>query len=1083
MTTAYDDTAFRSQYEQLMLATQQQLHAPLKQQHIADEEKQQPSLPPHLAFTLSSPTSASFSSPLSSSQSLLSQSAPDGLSSVSCCSSSLLLPHLTSLASSFATHQQHVNTTLQALQAAVAEERREREVEAKRSKREEVNFRRRLQDRLDELRDDCNDRISQFDQQSTPQHPLPPHAIPQSALPAASANAYESLSRELDSLRQQLQTVRADLAALVARSNQQPQSELSTLMRRVEGLEELTALHTATIQQQSDHYTAYRTQELREKEEHRFYADDNRRRDREERDGRERVMRSDMEAELRRLVERMDQRDELDRSREAEREKDRQRHEQDHHEHQAVTAAAAAKDRLRQQERDEQQEKETADRRRREDEQRTAAAADRERQKRLQAEAKAEAEFAALRREQEEIDRQHERAKQEKLRQQEAERQRLDMERQKREQERKSEQEKLQAEEQQKRTEADEVERHRREQEQQLVKERTLAEQQQQQQQQLAAQVTAPVAVAVVSSTTSVPYNLFLRLWNLPLSASGNNNPIAALFLPSTNATSTPPTAATASDEWQYSSQTEWMKDEPHPVFEQALLWDYDGSVQNVKVSVYDVVDENVRDEDRLGSAVIPVHLLMAAASSTSAVARPPSSPQPPADAPVNGLTFRLVHEDAVRQARLGDVILMVECEADQPATPQPQQPANRSDMLLVRLSTIALPLRADGSVPSPIAAAFLESAANGEMAYVDQTEWLKHTKAAAFEQSMELPVGTVEAERVVRLSVYDVDSEEVRDEDRLGHVELTVDELRLLAGGVGREMQLAHEEAVKESRLKASGSRVRVSVETAAEDEVDFDVEERKAGRQTAPPPPDAAGQDEDEVDREVVEEESEEEEEESGKEEEDEQEVDDERQTDDDDVELVVEAANNGHISNSTTNHTEDSSDTSKQLDDTNPSAHTEGNRLVDVAAISQLPPSEQTQTGSSDELKKTVQPVREQEPDEVYSDFGDSSSDDDDDDDEPHLQHDKPLDTHHQPTDTKHGLPLMPQLASELVDEDGPQPNSDETAEAANGQQHREVARHSQVNESNNISGHGSEIEEDIDVEVEFGADEDASHFDLL
>ena len=1147
MTTSYDDTAFRSQYEQLVAATQQQLHAPLKQ-HVNEEKQQptdnnssthhnnlQPSIPSHLAFTLSSPTSASIPSPLSSTHSMLSQSAPDVLlPSVSCCSSSLLLPHLTSLATSFASHQQHVHTTLLALQAAVAEERREREAEAKRGKRDEVSFRRRLQDRLDELRDDCTDRLNQLQQQQiAPARTLPSPttltpqtaSIPYKAQPSASPVAYDSLSRELDSLRQQLHTLRTDLAALVARSSQ-PQSgqsvaELSALVQRVEGLEGLTALHTATIQQQSDHYTAYRTQDVREKEDRRREADEARRRDRDEREERERTIRAAVEAELRRLTERMDKRDALDRAYEAERERDRQRQEQGHREQQAAMAAAA-EDSRRRQERDEQHASEAVERRHRDDEQRRAAADERERQKRLQAEAKAEAEMEALRREREEIDRHEERARQEKQRQQEAERQRVETERQKRELDRKAEQDRLQAEEQ--RRQQQEAERHRREQEEKLAHERAQPESQKlpaaADPQHPSVTTSSSTAVAV-ASTTSVPYIVFVRLWNLPLSAAGTNNPIAALFLPSTTAGTTATTTTTSSlvsnDGWQYCSQTEWMKDDKHPTFEQALLWDYDGTVEHVKVSVYDVVDENVRDEDRLGSAIIPAHLLLAAASSspTAAVVRSPSSPVPPADAPMNGLTFRLVHEDAAKQAMLGDVILMVECEADQPATPPPQPPAAAAAMLLVRLATVALPIRASGALPSPIAAAFVESA-NGELVYVDQTEWLKRVRAASFEQSMEVEVDqhTAENERtVVRLSVYDVDSEEVRDEDRLGHVQLTVGELRALAAGGGereRQMELVHEEAVKQRRLKASGSRVRVSVEVLADDELHFEVEERRAGRRAAPATRVAEEENEEEEEEGEVEEaeeeeeekeesdeveESEDEEEEQQKEEEEEKEAEAELQTDDDDVELLVEMTDDHDHSAEGSGHNHHhtiSQQSIKPIDAAHSSAHAHKHETESAAAVgagdsSRLQRSEHEQSGGTiGHAESAVEDRREDvEVEEQYSDFGESSSEEDDEEDEPQLQQDKQ--PAHQSSDSEHKMPLMPQLASELSDNDSDQPHSrdeqrhqsGEQAKAVEALQQHDIPASSRSNESSNEES--SEIEEDI--EMEFGVDDDASHFDLL
>ena len=1086
MTTAYEDNAFRSQYEQLMDATQQQLHAPLKQ-HIVEEQKEQetvntsmarPHLAPHLAFTLSSPTSASLPSPLSSTHSVLSQSAPNALSSVSCCSSSSLLPHLSSLASSFASHQQHVNGTLLALQAAVAEERREREAEAKRGKREEVIFRRRLQDRLDEVRDESNDKLHQLHEQAAAHRP-PPTATPQtntSVQPpqsTVSPAAYDSLSRELDSLRQQLHALRSDLATLAARTSQPqpPAADVSLLVQRVEKLEALTALHTATIQQQSDHYTTYRTQEAREKADRRREVEDRRRRDREESEERDRAMRSGFEAELRRLVERLDKRDVLDNNHEVEQDRDRQRQEQNRNEQ--PTSAAAADDRRKQLERDE--------------EQRRTVAEERERQKRLQAEAKAEAELAALRREQEEIDRQQERARQEKLRQQqEAERQRLETERQKRELERKTEQERLHAEEQSRQRINEEAEQHRREAEQKLAEDQ---KRQAEQHHVLAPHPATSSADAAVPSATSVPYNVFVRLWNLPLSPAGTNNPIAALFLPSAAAASAP-ASATSSDGWQYCSQTEWMKDDRHPVFEQALLWDYDSTVQSVKVSVYDVVDENVRDEDRLGSAVIPAHLLLAASSTASGVVRPSSSPVPPADAPVNGLTFRLVHEDEAKQARLGDVILMVECEADQPATPQPPQPAAASTMLLVRLATIALPSRANGALPSPIAAAFFESA-DGEMVYVDQTEWLKRTSGAEFAQSMELPVGDDEVQRRVRLSVYDVDSEEVRDEDRLGHVQLTIGELRSLAtAGSSREMELSHEEGGKEGRLRESGSRVRVTVEVLAEEELEFEVEERKAGRRAAPPAH-AGGEKDDEADAEKETEEDEESSEEEVEREEDEAEeveveVEDGQQTDDDDdVELVVEA-----------HHERTNSTTVQQADSVNADEETESAEVAGSAGSTQHQQSEeQKEGGSGQEVNREAANEAAQEVEEVYSDFAESSSEDeeqdqDEDEEEPQLHRDDQPDTHPSGGDG-HKLPLMPQLASELSDEDVEQSpsitttqqqhHSEQPNKAVDGQQqqHNDSAVHRKADESGSETG--SEIEEDINME--FAADDDDSHFDLL
>ena len=162
----------------------------------------------------------------------------------------------------------------------------------------------------------------------------------------------------------------------------------------------------------------------------------------------------------------------------------------------------------------------------------------------------------------------------------------------------------------------------------------------------------SPPASALSSSPPPLPYNLFIRLWHLPSSPGASPNPIAALFLPS------PPAAdgdtrggsegdAGAEVEWRYASQTEWLQSAPSPVFQQALLWDYEPWQRELRLSVYDVLQETVRDEDRLGSVVVPTTQLIAAAAAGTP------------------LTLPLRHEDEGRQSRIRDVLLMIECEQD----------------------------------------------------------------------------------------------------------------------------------------------------------------------------------------------------------------------------------------------------------------------------------------------------------------------------------------------------------------------------------------------------------------------------------
>ena len=343
-----------------------------------------------------------------------------------------------------------------------------------------------------------------------------------------------------------------------------------------------------------------------------------------------------------------------------------------------------------------------------------------------------------------------------------------------------------------------------------------------------AAPSISAATAAPSSPSASIPYNLFIRLWNLPPHrAQQSNNPIAALFVPSPSPSATD-SAVTA--EFAYVSQTEWLRSSSSPVFQQALLWDWEDGQQFVKVSVYDVEEENVRDEDRVGSALIPTAALRAAARPS------PSSAQ---DGPPNALTFHLSHEEPAKQALLHSTLLMVECEVDtstDATTPRSMQPATvdstSSSPALPLLSLVVSCTRLPQSVrPSnPICALFVQGEGE-EWLYTEQTEWLKATSSPSFAQPLSVEDPEDGQQRAVRLSVYDVDSEEVRDEDRVGSCTLTLQQLRQQANTQEPlKLPLLHEEPAKMERLKAVHSTVTLLVSRVRDD-----VDGVEAGRDDA--------------------------------------------------------------------------------------------------------------------------------------------------------------------------------------------------------------------------------------------------------
>ena len=331
--------------------------------------------------------------------------------------------------------------------------------------------------------------------------------------------------------------------------------------------------------------------------------------------------------------------------------------------------------------------------------------------------------------------------------------------------------------------------------------------------------------MATSAPTSSIPYNLFVRLWNLPVDVEGRNHPIAALFVPSAPSPPSFSSLSPSSPSFTYVSQTDWMRDSVDPVFQQALLWDWCEGQEWLKLSVYDVESENVRDEDRLGSVVIPTAALRAAARDESAAAAALAAaagaelaplPSSAVGCPPSGLTFALRHEDAAKQALLSSVVLMVECEADA-STPRPPAPyaAPLRPALSLLVSCTGLPCRPP-SLPNPIAAVFLQVESDGSWVYGGQSEWLRGESTPVFEQGMAVDDDEKDEEgmRRVRVSLYDVDTEEVRDEDRVGSVTLSMQQLRrALESGEEVELELEHEDAQQTERLRDSHCRILLQV------------------------------------------------------------------------------------------------------------------------------------------------------------------------------------------------------------------------------------------------------------------------------
>ena len=351
-----------------------------------------------------------------------------------------------------------------------------------------------------------------------------------------------------------------------------------------------------------------------------------------------------------------------------------------------------------------------------------------------------------------------------------------------------------------------------------------------------AVQSASPSLAATTSaSSSSTPYNLFIRLWNLPVDADGHNHPIAALFAPSAPSSTSSPSSSPSppsSSSFNYVSQTDWQHDAVHPVFEQALLWDWSEGQDWLKLCVYDVESENVRDEDRLGSVLVPTAALRAAAQGDAAAAAALAASAgadvallPPAGAgnPPSGLCFTLHHEDASKQALLSSVVLMVECEADV-STPRPPAPsaAPLRPALSLLVACTRLPC-VPPAVPNPICAVFLQADSDGSWLYGGQSEWLKAEAAPVFEQGMSVEDdgGDEEGTRKVRLSVYDVETEEVRDEDRVGSVTLSMQQLRrAMESGEELRLQLQHEHAQQQEQLSAAHCQLLLQVVKAEEGE-----------------------------------------------------------------------------------------------------------------------------------------------------------------------------------------------------------------------------------------------------------------------
>jgi hypothetical protein len=160
-----------------------------------------------------------------------------------------------------------------------------------------------------------------------------------------------------------------------------------------------------------------------------------------------------------------------------------------------------------------------------------------------------------------------------------------------------------------------------------------------------------------LESIDSLPLSLYITASGLP-TIEGKNHPIAALFVAQRLEDTED---GLDEEEFAYVSQTEWLRDIVDANFEVPLLYDYERGHTNIRIDLYDVENEAVRDEDRIGSVVIPSAdiLRMLQKGDTS---------------------YKLEHEDEDKHEISQRVVISVHCVIDNGSQSQEEDAEDGSD-------------------------------------------------------------------------------------------------------------------------------------------------------------------------------------------------------------------------------------------------------------------------------------------------------------------------------------------------------------------------------------------------------------------
>jgi len=140
-----------------------------------------------------------------------------------------------------------------------------------------------------------------------------------------------------------------------------------------------------------------------------------------------------------------------------------------------------------------------------------------------------------------------------------------------------------------------------------------------------------------------------------------------------------------------------------------------------------------------------------------------------------------------VKHQQVKDVAMTIECEQDYGVDSAQISPSTGAKNAIVE-AQYELMIECQQLVGidanracNPIAAMFIQYESNGPFIYTDQTEWQKETQHPLFSQPLRIPINPTAAltpSTMLQLAVYDVESEEVRNEDKVGSVTISYGEL-----------------------------------------------------------------------------------------------------------------------------------------------------------------------------------------------------------------------------------------------------------------------------------------------------------------